>query len=117
MHEGLTRHEKNSEKSPWPLVACVTLVGFLLPYLIYGISQISSGERFFESRGGMVLVLCPPYFLSTVFDHTVSSERIRNVAGMSVANAVLYLFGGLVLAVLFRDVRKRKAVKENGIKK
>ncbi len=90
-------------RSPWRVVICCALVGAALPFVIYAVSQVASGERFFESGGGLILLFCPPYFLSTVFDHTVASERIKTVISMSFANSVLYLFVGLVLATIRRD--------------
>jgi hypothetical protein len=93
-----------SIRSPWRVVICFAIVGAALPFVIYAVSQVAAGERFFESRGGLILLFCPPYFLSTVFDHTVASERIKTAISMSFANSVLYLFVGLVLATIRRDL-------------
>src|ERR1700730_2716365 len=89
------------------IVICVTLIGAALPFTIYAISHIPAGERFFESKGGWILLICPPYFLSTVFDHTVVSEKVSTLWSMSVGNAVLYLFLGLVVATIRRGALKR----------
>jgi hypothetical protein len=101
-------------RSPWVIVIYFAFIGAALPSLIYAVSHIEPVEGFFESRGGWVLLLCPPYFLSTVFDHTVASEKIETIVSISFANSVLYIFVGLAFATIRRDLSKHKKVANDG---
>jgi hypothetical protein len=95
-------------RSLWAIVFLSVVTGAFLPVAIFELSQISVVEKFFEGYGGWVLLVCPPYFLSCVLDHTVASENPRLIPPLMFANSILYLLVGLLFATVRRRFLRNK---------